>query len=210
MQAFTRGRRVVVLALLVSAFFIVSGCASTRTPDAAQIAVAPATSSEAIIAESFVLAGRMSVRQGSGADARVDTVRIEWQHAPDRDVMRFFSPFGSQLAEITATPLRSTLSRGDAVEHAASFAALTRSQLGVAIDARLLARWVQGVDTDKTQRIALSGAGAEKIDDAREWTIKTENVQTLPGASRFRYAARLTATDGETTLRLVVDQFSPQ
>jgi outer membrane biogenesis lipoprotein LolB len=208
MQAFTRGRRVVVLALLVSAFFIVSGCASTRTPDAARIAVAPATSSEATIAESFVLAGRMSVRQGSGADARVDTVRIEWQHAADRDVMRFYSPFGSQLAEITATALGSTLTRGDAVEQAASFAALTRSQLGVAIDARLLARWVQGVDTDKAQRLALSGAG--KADEAREWTIKTENIQTLPGASRFRYAARLTATDGETTLRLVVDQFSPQ
>jgi outer membrane biogenesis lipoprotein LolB len=97
---------------------------------------------------------------------------------------------------------------GDAVEQAASFAALTRSQLGVAIDARLLARWVQGVELDKAQRLALSGTG--KADEAREWTIKTENIQTLPGASRFRYAARLTATDGETTLRLVVDQFSPQ
>lgn len=173
--------RAPLVAALVIALLLMAGCATAPPPSAPPVSGA--------FVEAFTLSARMSIRIAD----RVDSVRIEWRHTPSEDVMRFFTPFGSQLAEVSATPERSVLRRGDATEIAASFAVLTRDQLGVALDAREFARWVQGFD----------------LDAPRAWRIVAENFQTVPNVPGARYARRLVATDDDVVLRVVVDEFKP-
>ncbi len=168
-----------LLASLATIVLLVAGCATAPPPE-------PPPPSGVYI-DAFTLSARMSIRVAD----RVDSVRIEWRHTPTEDVMRFFTPFGSQLAEVSATPERSVLRRGDATEFAASFAVLTRDQLGVALDAREFARWVQGFD----------------LDAPRGWRIVAENFQAVPNRPGARHARRLVATDNDVVLRIVIDEF---
>jgi outer membrane biogenesis lipoprotein LolB len=174
---------------------LVAGCATAPPPEAP-----PATG---VYLEAFTLSARMSIRVAD----RADNVRIEWRHTPTEDVMRFFTPFGSQLAEVSATPERSVLRRGDAAEYAASFAVLTRNQLGVALDAREFARWVQGFDLDASRLPATPVQAPSSGEVPRAWRIVAENFQVVPNQPGARYARRLVATDNDVVLRIVIDEF---
>ncbi len=79
-----------------------------------------------------------------------------------------------------------------------------QSLLGTPIDTALLARWVQGVvDLMSADVPAVSG------DRLIRWTVRTEAVRAVDGIVGGRFATRITASEGDTTIRLVVDQFLP-
>ncbi len=158
-----------------------------------------------VLVENFIMTGRLSVRVGD----RLDTARIEWtrdsRDGALRETMKFFSPFGSQLAEVVATPTRTTLRRGDSVEEATSIGVLTQSLVGVAFDTASLLRWLQGVDLDKAAALTVNAQGKSPA----KWTITAENFRPIADVPNARVAARIVAIEGETTLKVIVDEFRP-
>jgi outer membrane biogenesis lipoprotein LolB len=183
---------IVVWLLIFVLSGLTAGCAINT---AGPVAVGP---NGAIYAEYFSLTGRLSVRQGD----RLDTAKIEWLRERDLEVIRFYTPFGSQLAELTATAGSATLRRGEAIETAASTADLVARVLGVYVESSSLAGWLQGRGLEQPLRSAGNTA-------AVEWRVSGEQWQQGPRESR--YAGRLTAISpgGDTSLRLVVDRFEP-
>ena len=145
----------------------------------------------------FEISGRLSVRIGD----RLDTAGFQWARESGRDTLRFFSPFGSQIAELTATPAGAMLTRDGIVERDANLTALVQTAIGVRLDADRLARWVQGMD--------LAGAGAVLAADGEQapWTVTAEDLRLMQGA---KVATRVVARQGETTVRVVIDAFLPK
>jgi outer membrane biogenesis lipoprotein LolB len=105
---------------------------------------------------------------------------------------------------VSASAEGASLARGDQTEYAPTVGALTQSLLGTPIDTALLARWVQGLDVSVASNI--SSATGDRL---ARWTVRTESVRAVDGIVGGRYATRMTATEGETTVRLFVDQFRP-
>jgi outer membrane biogenesis lipoprotein LolB len=189
---------VVVVCLALSA-----GCASLPNPPASPRENASITAPDKVI-QQFVLMGRISIRVGD----KLDTARIEWTRdvgaaRPTRESMKFFTPFGSQVAEITTTEKGVVLRQGESVVEAADFAWLTNQLFGVAIDTASLAKWVQGAELDRAQPISYGEPGSAP----RKWQITAENFRPVEGVPGARVAARVTAIEGDTVLRVVVDQF---
>jgi hypothetical protein len=68
----------------------------------------------------------------------------------------------------------------------------------------LLSRWVQGaVDLMSADVAAVSG------DRLIRWTVRAEAIRAVDGIVGGRFATRITASEGDTTIRLFVDQFRP-
>ncbi len=176
----------------------VSALVGCSTLEPAREKSAATAAANAVYVDRFSLAGRLSVRVGD----RLDSVRIEWTRSESGDIMRFYSPFGNQLALVTSTATGAVLQRGDVVERADSIGALTLSLLGVGIDPKMLARWIQGFDLGATDR--LSNGGVEPAD---RWTIQAEGLREVAGVDGARVAGRIAAQAGEISLRLVVDKF---
>ena len=151
-----------------------------------------------VLMERFSLSGRLSVRIAD----RLDSAKIDWVRDGKRETINFFSPFGSQLAQIVSTAGVATLTRGEAVEYAASIGELTHSVVGVAINTDLLARWVQGFDIEASNALVTGGSGAR-------WTVVAENMRAVDGVVGGRIASRISASDGDTTLRLFIDAVKP-
>lgn len=165
-----------------------SACVSVVPPsDAANLAPSR-------IVEKFNLSGRLSVR----AAERLDSARFTWERSSaGNETLKFFTPFGSQIAEVVAATGRATLTRGKEVEYAASETELIERVLGVRLSTAEIARWLQGLGLDAT------GAAP-----TAEWKIVAENFTLRDGA---KIASRLTATRGvgadEISVRLVIDEF---
>jgi outer membrane biogenesis lipoprotein LolB len=134
----------------------------------------------------------------------LDSVRIEWTRETNKETINFFSSFGLQLAQVSSSPTGASLVRGDQTEYAPTVGALTQSLLGTPIDTALLARWVQGLDVVIAANIPTATG-----DRLTRWTVRTEAVRAVDGIVGGRFVTRMTATEGETTVRLFVDQFRP-
>ena len=179
--------------LVVMLTFGLAGCATVQPTSEPNLPIGPQ-----VFIEHFRLSGRLSVRIAD----RLDSARIEWVRDSKGETLRFFSPFGSQLAEVVSNVDGATLTRGSAVEYAKSVGVLTQSVIGVAIDTDLLARWVQGIDIVPTA-VLTSGDGVAR------WLIRAENVRAVDGVVGGRVAMRTSATEAGTSIRLVIDSFSP-
>jgi outer membrane biogenesis lipoprotein LolB len=183
---------------LCMAIAVLAGCATslpTEMPSsAAEVAVKP------VYISRFRLSGRLSVRVAD----RLDSARIEWMRDGRKETISFFSPFGSQIALVSASADGASLTRGEVVEYAPSIRALTESLLGVGIDTEMLARWVQGFDVG--EGIAVSNENGERT---AQWSIRAENVRSVDGVIGGRIAARVSAAEGDRSLRLFVDSFTP-
>ncbi len=189
----TRGARAASALLCVTLFSLLTGCAAWLP-----VAETAAPSGAPVFIERFNLSGRLSVRVAD----RLDTTKIEWLRDGTRETLRFYSPLGSQLAEVSATAHGATLTRGESIEHAPSIGALTQVLVGVAINTELLARWVQGIDVDATD-----ARGASDI--SANWTIRAENLRAVDGVKGGRIASRISVSRDDTALRLFVDHFRP-
>lgn len=154
------------------------------------------------IASYFSMTGRLSVRAGE----RLDSVKLVWLKDQRLQRLQFFTPFGSQMAEVLqADGGVATLRQGKEVVTADSLATLTESFLGFALDTAEIEQWIQGAGlVDGEPRDML-------LRDGNIWRVTAERFQVATASNRpretFRYAARLTAVKGDITIRLVVDEW---
>jgi outer membrane biogenesis lipoprotein LolB len=167
-----------------------AGCASVPAPPRTTPAV------DTPLIESFELTGRLSVRVGD----RLETAKIVWLRSPARERLQFFTPFGSQVAEVERNGSADvTLRRGTDVTTAASMAALTEALLGAPLDTGEIARWVQGggLTEDEVVEVLLK--------DGAKWQVTAEKFQArlLPD----RVVTRLLAVKDDTVVRLFVDDW---
>ena len=175
-----------------------AGCAVSPLVTVPEVSAVP--NSPQVFIERFALAGRLSIRVVD----RLDSVRIEWTRDANKETINFFSPFGSQFAQVSASQEGASLMRGDQTEYAPTVAALTQALFGTPIETALLARWVQGLDVSIAASIPTATG-----DRLTRWTVRTEAVRAVDGIVGGRFVTRMTATEGETTVRLFVDQFRP-
>ncbi|MBL8523119.1 MAG: outer membrane lipoprotein LolB [Betaproteobacteria bacterium] len=142
--------------------------------------------------------GRISVRVGQ----RLETGSVAWTRAEKEERLEIFTPFGSQIAEIVKNASVGVVMRkgGESVQ-ADSVGELTADVLGVALDLDMIAAWTQGVGLVDGQAQSLS------LPNGDTWLVTAERFQAS-GANRF--VSRLTATRGDTVVRLVIDEWQPR
>jgi hypothetical protein len=135
---------------------------------------------------SFEMSGRIAVRQGE----RNDIAKLRWSHDRSRDTWVISSPLGNEVARIESAQQGVTLERaGAAPESAADFQTLTERLLGVPLDPRNLANWLHG-----TMGSTTTGG----------WIVEVQETQK---AGAVDIARLITARRGDTSVRLVVDDY---
>jgi outer membrane biogenesis lipoprotein LolB len=164
-------------AALVVAGLVVASCASSPEPT-------KLPSLESVPA-SIEMSGRLAVRQGD----RSDIARLRWTHSRTADVWVISSPLGNEVARIESGPRGATLQRaGGAPESAGDFPSLSERLLGVPLDPAVLAQWLHGSHAN-----APGG-----------WNVAVDETQR---AGAIDIARRITASRGDTSVRLVVDDY---
>ena len=134
----------------------------------------------------FEMSGRLALRQGD----RSEIAKLRWTHRPGTDLWVIASPLGNEVARIESSPQGATLTQaGGGGVQADSFAELTERVLGVALAPELLARWLHGGAAD--------GAPSD-------WSVTVEEKQR---AGTVDIARLMSARRGDTTVRLVVDEY---
>ena len=133
------------------------------------------------------MSGRIAVRQGD----RSDIAKLRWTHAGANDTWIISSPLGNEVARIDSVERGGvTLQRaGASPESAAGFPELTERLLGVPLEPRQLANWLHGT----AGSITTGG-----------WIVEVQETQK---AGAVDIARLITARRGETSVRLVVDQY---
>jgi outer membrane biogenesis lipoprotein LolB len=140
----------------------------------------------ASVPAAFEMSGRLAVRQGD----RSDIAKLRWTRRPGSDVWVIASPLGNEVARIESGPGGTSLLRaGAAPEMADDFASLTHKLLGVPLDPRSVAAWLHG----ETPAAAPG-----------DWQVTIDETQR---AGAVDLARRITASRGDTTVRLVVDDY---
>jgi outer membrane biogenesis lipoprotein LolB len=131
------------------------------------------------------MSGRLAVRQAD----RSDIAKLRWTHERGRDLWVISSPLGNEVARIESGTGMATLQRaGGAPEAAADFPSLTERLLGVALDPAALASWLHG-------GTATTPGG---------WNVAIDEKQR---AGAIDIARRITASRGDVSVRLVVDEY---
>jgi outer membrane biogenesis lipoprotein LolB len=170
------------------------GCA------AQPIVSAPESTITAAYVANFAITARVSVRVGE----KRDTVKLDWTRRPPDESIKIFTPFGAQVADISANRdgamMRYSAGKTTETLSAATVADLTSQAMGVRIDTVILARWVQGIDlTGQANPSAFPESAS-----APAWTVEAEDFRLIDGA---KVASRVTAISGDTVVRVVIDEF---
>jgi outer membrane lipoprotein LolB len=132
------------------------------------------------------MSGRLAIRQAD----RSDIAKLRWTRRPGSDLWVISSPLGNEVARIESGPRGATLMRGAAApETADDFQSLTQRLLGVALDPDSIAAWLHG-----EKPAAAPGA----------WNVTIDETQR---AGAIDLARRISASRGDTTVRLVVDDY---
>ncbi len=166
------------------------GCA-TAPPSA------PVVRSQKPPVEQFSLVARLSVR----VDNRLDVVRLRWTRTRGEERMGFFSPFGSQVAELSQTAAGpATLRRGKETQTAASINEFTESLLGVSLDIDQAALWIQaaGLNVDEPRDLAAR--------DGSLWRVTLEGIAQENG---YDHATRLSAVKDGIMVKMVIEEWQP-
>jgi outer membrane biogenesis lipoprotein LolB len=131
------------------------------------------------------MSGRLAVRQGD----RSDIAKLRWTHERTGDMWVISSPLGNEVARIQSDSRGATLQRaGGSPESASDFSSLTQQLLGVPLDPASLAQWLHG------SRPNAPGG----------WNVAVEETQK---AGAVDIARRITASRGDVSVRLVVDEY---
>jgi outer membrane biogenesis lipoprotein LolB len=160
---------------------LLAGCAVLAPPETPfpQLAAAP---------RSFEMSGRLAVREGQHSEI----AQLRWIRRGASDEWIVSSPLGNEVARIESTPNGATLTRGgDSAEQAETFQELTRRILGVALDPSWLAEGLHG----RTPQNLPAG-----------WRFTLDETQP---AGAVQLAKRITVSNGDTVVRLVVDSYQP-
>lgn len=165
-------------AFVACGLFALAGCAALEpAQEPPQLATVP---------KAFEMSGRISVRVAD----RSDIAKLRWTHGPAADAWVVSSPIGNEVARIESDAAGAVLRRGGVPdERAASFAALTERLFGAALEPAALAGWLHG---------ARPAAGAA------DWQVTVDESQK---AGAVELARRITATRGDTVVKLVVDGY---
>ncbi len=141
----------------------------------------------AAVPAAFEVSGRLAVRQAD----RSDIARLRWTRTRDGDEWVILSPVGNEVARIESNRDGATLTEaGSPPQSAPSFQALTEHLLGVALDPREMASWLHGA--------APSAAGG--------WKVTIDETQR---AGSVDIARRITASRGDTVVKLAIDEYRP-
>ena len=148
-------------------------------------AVAPAPVRLDGLPVSFEMSGRLSVaRSGQG-----QILRLRWDHGPGEDTWTLASPVGTEVARIERAESGLVVHRpGAAPMSASSFPELSENLLGAALDERLLVAWLHG----------------RPIAGPEGWAVTIDESQRF---GETEVARRITASRGDTTMKLVVDDY---
>jgi outer membrane lipoprotein LolB len=155
-----------------------AGCASLAPPPAPLPQLTEAP-------QAFEMSGRIAIRQGE----RSDIAKLRWIHHADRDVWAIASPLGNEVARIEAGKSGVVVTQAGAQpQQVDSFEELTERMLGVPLNLPMLTAWLHA-----------------KVDRSPpEWKVTIDETQQ---AGEVALARRITATRGETVVRLVVDEY---
>jgi outer membrane lipoprotein LolB len=158
---------------------LLGACASAPRQPTPQLSGVPAA---------FEMSGRIAIRQGQ----RSDIAKLRWTRKRGSDVWVISSPLGNEVARIESGPSGATaVQAGGGAIAADDFPALTERLLGVALDPDAMAGWLHG---------------AKPANAPGAWQVTIEETQR---AGEVDLAKRITASRGETTVRLVVDEYRP-
>jgi outer membrane biogenesis lipoprotein LolB len=136
----------------------------------------------------FEMTGRIAIRQGQ----RSDIAKLRWTHGRGSDVWVISSPLGNEVARIQSGPAGATaVQAGGGAIAADDFPALTERLLGVALDPNAMVGWLHG---------------AKPANVPGDWQVAIEETQR---AGEVDLSKRITASRGDTTVRLVVDEYRP-
>lgn len=128
--------------LLLTVALAAAGCATT-TPHTAEPDTRASQANLQRLAHiaAFDLAGRMAVQ----AEYKGFSGRLRWQHADGSDRFSFYTPLGSQVAEIVAAPGNVTLVTSDRkVYNAEDAESLLQQTMGWSLPLAGLPDWVLG------------------------------------------------------------------
>ena len=169
-------------------------CTTTRGPQGATPSM---SDNEEAIAAYFSLTGRISVRVSD----KIDSGQIQWVRGVENERIRLFSPLGSQVAELVSDKKTGVvmLRQGTQTVTSVSVSELTQSLLGVRLELDRVAEWVQGIGLIENQATDVMLVNGEA------WRVTAERYQT---SGNFRFASRLSATRGDTAVRLVIDEWA--
>lgn len=196
-------RQRVSTTVFFGAMTILSACSTMNNPPPTaspipDVARVTATVTAPKVAKHFSMTGRISVR----VDDRLDSAKIIWERTQDGERLKFFSPFGSQLAEVASDKDGfTTMTQGNVTVAADSIAQLTKSLLGVSLVTDEIARWVQGDGLTENKSFDFASA------DGTVWSVTAEKFERASAVSNYRFVSRLNATKGGTRVRLVVDEW---
>jgi len=180
-------RALVTLAMLACGLV---GCAQVTQPAADP----GAAMGSATAARYFVLKGRISVRVAQ----QLESGQISWTRLPGEERLGLFTPLGSQVAEIVSDRSGVVMRRGEETVTAQSIGELTGDLLGVPLDLNVIAAWSQGVGlVDGETRVM-------QMADGEQWQVTAERFQQRGG---YLYAVRVSASRGDTVVKLVVDEW---
>lgn len=202
-----------LFAPLVAAMLL-AGCVSqpTRVPSVpVDEAQARAQDERRAALTEWALSGRIAVSNGKQGGSG----RIDWQQSGDRYAVSLSAPVTRQSWRLSGDESGGRL---EGIEggprEGADIEALLREATGWNIPVRALADWVRGVGADASRfgeaRIVY-GEGNRPVRLAQAgWVIDYAQWQADAAAGQAPVLpARLTATQGEAKVRLIVDEWKP-
>jgi len=185
----TRALAALPAALVAFVWLLLAGCVSVE-PLAARSDKPPVAQ--------FLLTARLSIR----VDQRVDVVRVRWKRDDGEERIDFFSPFGSQIAELVQPAGGpATLQRGKDRETAPNINDFTAKLLGVQLDIREMALWTQGAGLTVNQTRTIASA------DGAVWQVTLEGVAQVEG---YDHATRLSAAKEGVIVKMFIEEWRPQ
>lgn len=151
--------------------------------------------------ESFLLAGRIAVSQGSQRYA----ASITWQHSAARDEIFLATPLGQGIAELTRDASGARLTTAERREFsAADWQALSVQVFGLALPLSALPRWLQADVPAEALGVRYDGAGRPQRMVADDWQVAYleyagDAVDALPALIELKR--------GDIEVRVKVDQW---
>jgi outer membrane lipoprotein LolB len=153
----------------------------------------------------FDLHARLALKRGLYRD----TMALDWHHAPEGDQLKFSTPLGTQIGEITETHGEAVLQwLNQPTKTAAQAELLLKDAIGVTIPLNELASWVQGRFSEDMP-IVREGEGVDRTlrFSHAGWEAQLERWRLID--SDF-FPGLVTLRQSSTELKMVIDHWSVQ